>query len=127
MRTLSFFTFILLKISFSTAKTQIEECCWPQELRTTTLVLEQRIKDFAQGQLVLVVADTVVGVIYSQRIQKIDALNGISVAQIDTLHDSKGDIAQLLAVNILLQGPHNKVVTVSNPGDKGSWNINRTD
>ncbi|MEE7626363.1 SDR family NAD(P)-dependent oxidoreductase [Methylobacter sp. Wu8] len=79
----------------------LEERCWAGQLRTPEDVLTQRIARYPQGQLVLTVGDAVVGVIYSQRIDSADALDGIAVAQVDSLHNPEARVVQLLAVNIL--------------------------
>jgi acyl transferase domain-containing protein/enoyl-CoA hydratase/carnithine racemase/acyl carrier protein len=81
----------------------LEQQCWTEQLRTPEAVLKQRIARYPQGQLVLVVDDAVVGVIYSQRIDSANALNGIAVAQIDSQHNPSARTVQLLAVNILPQ------------------------
>jgi acyl transferase domain-containing protein/enoyl-CoA hydratase/carnithine racemase/acyl carrier protein len=79
----------------------LENLCWAQQLRTPETVLRQRIETYPQGQLVLLVGDAVAGVIYSQRISHADVLDGVSVAQVDALHDPQATVAQLLAVNVL--------------------------
>ncbi|MCK9396268.1 MAG: phosphopantetheine-binding protein, partial [Methylobacter sp.] len=79
----------------------LEERCWAEQLRTPEAVLKQRIGRHPQGQLVLTVGDAVVGVIYSQRIDSADVLDGIAVTQIDSLHNPEATVVQLLAVNIL--------------------------
>jgi len=81
----------------------LEQHCWAEQLRTPEAVLKQRIVRYPQGQLVLVIDDAVVGVIYSQRIDSANALNGIAVAQVDSLHNPAARTVQLLAVNILPQ------------------------
>ncbi|MGZ9709219.1 SDR family NAD(P)-dependent oxidoreductase [Glaciimonas sp. GNP009] len=81
----------------------LEEQCWGEPLRMPQSLIEQRILRYPQGQLVLLVGEVVVGVIYSQRIGAIEALDGVSATQIDALHDPDGAVAQLLAVNILPQ------------------------
>jgi acyl transferase domain-containing protein/enoyl-CoA hydratase/carnithine racemase/acyl carrier protein/NAD(P)-dependent dehydrogenase (short-subunit alcohol dehydrogenase family) len=79
----------------------LERRCWAPALRTPKAVLKRRIARYPQGQLALLVDDAVVGVIYSQRIGRMDALNGMTAARVDSLHDATGKILQLLAVNIL--------------------------
>jgi len=81
----------------------LEQHCWAEQLRTPEAVLKQRIIRYPQGQLVLVIDDAVVGVIYSQRIDSANALKNITAAQIDSLHDQEARTVQLLAVNILPQ------------------------
>ncbi|MGZ8942110.1 MAG: hypothetical protein ACXW00_05000, partial [Methylobacter sp.] len=79
----------------------LEERCWAGQLRTPEAVLTQRIASDPQGQLVLTVDDAVVGVIYSQRIDTTETLDGVAVAQVDSLHNPEARVVQLLAVNIL--------------------------
>lgn len=79
----------------------LEERCWAEQLRTPEAVLKQRIVRYPQGQLVLVVDGSVVGVIYSQRIDSTAPLDGIAVTQVDSLHNLEARVVQLLAVNIL--------------------------
>lgn len=79
----------------------LERDCWPRPLRTLKATLKERLKRYPQGQLVLLVDDVVVGVIYSQCIENIDVLDGIGSADVDKLHNPASSVAQLLAVNIL--------------------------
>ncbi|MCK5356389.1 MAG: hypothetical protein KAJ63_14830, partial [Methyloprofundus sp.] len=79
----------------------LEEHCWAKELRTPESVLKQRVSRYPEGQLVLVANNVVVGVIYSQCIESEGALTGISVDQVDSLHNLESSTVQLLAVNIL--------------------------
>src|SRR5450830_302529 len=81
----------------------LEAQCWPQALRTPDNILAQRVARHPQGQLVLLSDDAVVGVIYSQLIGVVTALDGIAAAQVDSLHDAAVTVVQLLAVNVLPQ------------------------
>ncbi|HTR88010.1 MAG TPA: SDR family NAD(P)-dependent oxidoreductase [Reyranella sp.] len=80
---------------------ELEKLCWSKPLRTSKSVLRKRIERYPQGQLVLMAGDAVAGVIYSQLIADMRALEGGTAAEIDALHDPAGRTAQLLAVNIL--------------------------
>ncbi|HEY0838303.1 MAG TPA: type I polyketide synthase, partial [Azospirillum sp.] len=84
----------------------LERRCWAPALRTPKAVLAGRIARYPQGQLALLVDGDVVGVIYSQRIARVEELNGITVAQVDSLHDADAGTVQLLAVNILPEMQH---------------------
>lgn len=81
----------------------LETQCWPAPLRTAEDVLAQRVARYPQGQLVLLVENAVVGVIYSQLISAPTALEGIAATRVDNLHDPAGTVVQLLAVNVLPQ------------------------
>jgi hypothetical protein len=54
----------------------LERRCWARPLRTPKEVLKRRIVRYPQGQLVLLVDDKVVGVVYSQRIKRVEKLDG---------------------------------------------------
>ncbi|MDO9105376.1 MAG: SDR family NAD(P)-dependent oxidoreductase [Methylovulum sp.] len=84
-----------------TALQHLEELCWAEPLRTPVAVLQDRVVSYPAGQWVLVVQDTIAGVIYSQRIADADALQHTSMARVADLHRDDGRIVQLLAVNIL--------------------------
>jgi acyl transferase domain-containing protein/enoyl-CoA hydratase/carnithine racemase/acyl carrier protein/SAM-dependent methyltransferase len=79
----------------------LERRCWARALRTPKAVLERRIARDPKGQLALVVDGTVVGVIYSQCIERADVLDGVSAAQVDALHRPDGKVVQFLAINVL--------------------------
>ncbi|MEX2631027.1 MAG: SDR family NAD(P)-dependent oxidoreductase [Tistlia sp.] len=79
----------------------LERRCWPRGLRTPKAVLARRIARHPEGQLVLLVGEILAGVIYSQRIAEAGALEGMTAARVDRLHDPAGATVQLLAVNIL--------------------------
>ena len=79
----------------------LEESCWVEGLRTPAAVLKQRISSYPEGQLVLTLNDSIVGVIYSQCIETVDVLQGVSSDAVDTLHTSEARVVQLLAVNIV--------------------------
>lgn len=78
----------------------LERHCWSQALQAPGDELANRLDTFPEGQFVLVLDNTITGVIYSQRIVHADALMGAQSDSVSTLHQAQGPIAQLLAVNI---------------------------
>lgn len=79
---------------------RLETECWIKPLRTPRGIRRQRIRRHAEGQLVVCVDGAVAGVIYTQRLQSVDALVCATMDDVDTLHDPEGDTVQLLAINI---------------------------
>lgn len=80
---------------------ELEEQCWPAPLRTAEHTLRARVAAHPQDHLVMLADDAVVGVIYSQRIHDVAALDRTTAAEVDALHDPAAAIVQLLAVNVL--------------------------
>ena len=78
---------------------QLEEACW-QHTRTPKEQIRSRLQRYPQGQFVLEKEGRVLGVIYSQRIESVDALFAVCAADVHKLHNAAGCIIQLLAVNI---------------------------
>ncbi|MGD9824675.1 GNAT family N-acetyltransferase [Desulfobacter sp.] len=78
----------------------LERRCWSQALQTPGDELAHRLDTFPEGQFVLVLDNTITGVIYSQRIPHADALRGARSDSVSMLHQAQGPVAQLLAVNI---------------------------
>ena len=79
---------------------RLESLCWKAELGTSRERLAERIKNYPQGQFVLVSEGRILGAIYSQRIKNIEALRGRNSESVESLHQADGPIVQLLAVNI---------------------------
>nr|QEO74705.1 phosphopantetheine-binding domain-containing pro [uncultured bacterium] len=79
----------------------LERHCWAPALRTSKEVLKRRIARYPQGQLVLLIDDTIAGVIYSQRIKRVEKLDGTTAAEVDALHRPSAKTVQLLAINVL--------------------------
>lgn len=79
---------------------QLESLCWPRKTGTSKQRIHARIKSYPQGQFVLERAGRVVGVIYSQRIESLDHLQGQTAARVHSLHTPFGEVVQLLAINI---------------------------
>jgi 3-oxoacyl-(acyl-carrier-protein) synthase/acyl carrier protein len=78
---------------------ELEEICW-QHLKSTKQQISSRLRNYPQGQFVLEKDGHVVGVIYSQRINDVSALDESNASNVHKLHDESGSIIQLLAVNI---------------------------
>jgi acyl transferase domain-containing protein/acyl carrier protein/DNA-binding transcriptional regulator YhcF (GntR family) len=79
---------------------RLEALCWNTELGTPKERLARRIKKYPQGQFVLESEGRVLGVIYSQRIDNIEALSDRNTDDVEALHQANGPVVQLLAVNI---------------------------
>ncbi len=78
---------------------ELEKLCWeknqaPQER------INQLLEKYPQGQFVLEYEGNAVGVIYSQRIESVDALNGKTAEDVHNIHNPDGAVVQLLAVNV---------------------------
>lgn len=78
---------------------ELEDLCWGK-LQTPQQQIKSRLEIYPQGQFVLEKNDSVVGVIYSQRIKNCDLLHKQTMHTVHHLHDPSGEIVQLLAVNI---------------------------
>ena len=78
----------------------LEQQCWLPTLQASVDTIQRRLQVNPTGQLVVVLNDTVVGVIYSQRINGVDALSQHTMTSVEALHQDNGAIGQLLAVNI---------------------------
>ena len=78
---------------------ELEKLCW-QHTRSSRQKIRARLETYPLGQFVLEKAGKVLGVIYSQRIADVDALDSHSAASVSGLHQPSGSIIQLLAVNI---------------------------
>ena len=79
---------------------RLEHLCWASRLRTPLAELRERLERDPAGCLVLTVAGTVRGVIYSQRIAAVDDLRSARAADVGRLARPSGPIVQLLAVNL---------------------------
>lgn len=79
----------------------IEAACWSESLRTPTEELRQRFERQPDGHCVLEVEGHIVGVIYSQRIASVAALENIRFASVSELHIPQGTVIQLLGMNVL--------------------------
>ncbi len=88
-------------ISDLPALVELEAACWSDALRTPTEELEQRFVRQPDGHCVLEVAGKIVGVIYSQRIVDVAALENITFDRVPELHSPQGKVMQLLGMNVL--------------------------
>ncbi|QDG75024.1 SDR family NAD(P)-dependent oxidoreductase [Labrenzia sp. PHM005] len=79
----------------------LETVCWPKELQTPTKTLASRVAIDPNGQLVLTLDGSPCGVIYSQRINSVEALTSSDMDKVDSLRDPSGSILHFLAINIL--------------------------
>ncbi len=79
---------------------KLEILCWPEDLRSSEKDLNRRLDIYPQGQFVLELDESVVGVIYSQRIQSKGTIEGNTAENIHLIHDKTGPVLQLLAINI---------------------------
>jgi hypothetical protein len=79
---------------------KLEDCCWREHLRSSANVIVHRINSFKHGQFVLEVNGEVCGVLYTQRVQCLEALKKCTYQQQHELHDAFGKYWQLLCINI---------------------------
>ena len=80
---------------------ELEAACWPEPLRLLPLEIRRRIECFPEGQFLLELDAEIVGVLYSQMIERADSLADITFEQVSSLHCGQGTVLQLLNVNIL--------------------------
>lgn len=79
---------------------QLEADCWPEHLQVKPEILLKRIKQFPEGQIIVKMNSQIIGVIYTQQISNVEELKNTPFHLINTLHTPKGNIIQLLAINI---------------------------
>ncbi|MCP5003320.1 MAG: GNAT family N-acetyltransferase, partial [Planctomycetes bacterium] len=79
---------------------QLEKLCWERELQTPNAQIKARIEKYPQGQFVLEKEGKVLGVIYSQRIESAQKLEGETSSTVHRLHNEQGEVVQLLGINI---------------------------
>ncbi|AJP04992.1 hypothetical protein TU94_29680 [Streptomyces cyaneogriseus subsp. noncyanogenus] len=79
---------------------ELEELCWPEELRVPESTIRQRMVTHAVGQLVVEAGGEVRGVVYSQRIDRVDSLFTCSFDTVDRLHRPDGPVAHVLSLNV---------------------------
>ncbi|MCP4167536.1 MAG: SDR family NAD(P)-dependent oxidoreductase, partial [Chloroflexi bacterium] len=77
---------------------ELESACWPPGMRTSAAVLQQRLERYPEGQLVVEQGGRVVAALYTQRIDSPQSL--ISYAQLPSLHRPRGEILQLIILNV---------------------------
>lgn len=78
---------------------ELEKLCW-QHTRTPKQRIRARLQKYPQGQFVLERTGRVLGVIYSQRIADVDALDEANATNVHRLHHDAGSNIQLLAINV---------------------------
>ncbi|BAZ33696.1 amino acid adenylation domain-containing protein (plasmid) [Cylindrospermum sp. NIES-4074] len=79
----------------------LEAKCWPEHLRTSADIIQQRIELFPNGHCLLEMDEQIIGVIYSQKISSINLLENVTCQNILSLHTDEGSIIQLLGLSIL--------------------------
>src|SRR5690606_30940055 len=77
---------------------EIESRSWETALRTPQPVIERRIAEYPQGQLVVELDRRVVGVVYTQRIRDSAAIYQLQVHRAAELHTAAGGIVMLLGL-----------------------------
>ncbi|TVZ37734.1 acyl transferase domain-containing protein [Alteromonadaceae bacterium 2753L.S.0a.02] len=80
---------------------RIEKASWMPELQTPSSVIKQRLETFPLGQLVAVVDNEVVAVIYSHRILSESLLIHKNVEDVPDLHIDTGSVAHILGLAVL--------------------------
>ncbi len=78
---------------------ELEKACL-EENQAPPESIDRRLATYPQGQFVLEYEGRVAGVIYSQRIESVDALKGKTAEDVHTIHTPDGAVVQLLAVNV---------------------------
>ncbi|UVM52819.1 condensation domain-containing protein [Pseudomonas sp. B21-015] len=79
----------------------LEQACWPEGGRVDEHILRRRLNQDPAGQLALELKGEVVGVIYSQRITRIEGLFAVNFATVDQLFHGNGSTLQIQSLNIL--------------------------
>lgn len=79
---------------------RIEKSCWPENILTPEQVIRERIKQNPEGQFVIEENGAILGVLYTQRIAKINLLLNAQADDLQKLYDTKGSILQLISIFI---------------------------
>ena len=79
----------------------LEVATWPENLCASRAEIQQRVVEFPTGHIVAVLAQQVVGVVYTQRIADATALLQTDFRAVAALHTPDGSTVQLLAANVL--------------------------
>ncbi|BAQ74672.1 polyketide synthase [Pseudomonas sp. Os17] len=79
----------------------LEQACWPEGGRVDAAILRRRLSQDPAGQLALEFQGALVGVIYSQRIARIEELFAVNFATVDQLFHGQGSTVQIQSLNIL--------------------------
>ncbi|MBP2000176.1 polyketide synthase PksN [Paenibacillus shirakamiensis] len=85
---------------------ELEKACWESSLQASESMVLQRIISDPENQLVILLHQRIVGVVYAQRIQSSEHLQAISYAEIEKFAQKDGTILQLLGLNILPEMQH---------------------
>lgn len=88
-----------------TALLHLEAVAWAEHLQAPEEVLLKRLNTSPMTNLVCTVQDKVVAVLYTQRIENEDAVDGQSFMTISDTHSPDGEIMQLIAINVDTQLP----------------------
>lgn len=78
----------------------IDARCWPEPLRLTREQIERRHRTFSDGQFVVEYEGRVAGVLYTQRIDDLDAVLRRRHADYAEAHVASGRYWQLLAISV---------------------------
>ncbi|MGY6235982.1 type I polyketide synthase [Burkholderia ambifaria] len=78
---------------------EIDARCWPEPLRLSREAIEQRHRRFPEGQFVVEYQGRVVGVLYTQRIDDLDAVLGRRHADYAEAHVANGRYWQLISIS----------------------------
>ncbi|KVP12485.1 hypothetical protein WJ84_21725 [Burkholderia ubonensis] len=79
---------------------EIDARCWPEPLRLSRAAIERRHRTFAEGQFVVEYRGQVAGVLYTQRIDDLDAVLRVRHADYADAHVADGRYWQLLAISV---------------------------
>ncbi|NBI44329.1 type I polyketide synthase [Burkholderia sp. ISTR5] len=78
---------------------EIDARCWPEPLRLSREAIEQRHRRFPEGQFVVEYQERVVGVLYTQRIDDLDAVLTRRHADYGEAHVADGRYWQLISIS----------------------------
>lgn len=79
---------------------ELERLCWEEGIVLSEKQVQERIKQYAEGQLVLEDNEGICGAIFSQRIKNIDDLFSVNFCTASSLLDIKGPIVHVLSLDI---------------------------
>ncbi len=77
---------------------ELEERCWEEGLRNSPDTIRQRLQVYPQGHWVLEVDEQMIGVVYTQRFDKVMNLCNQSDRTVDLLHQDQGKVLQILNI-----------------------------
>jgi acyl transferase domain-containing protein len=79
---------------------RLEAECWSDIVCASAAQIERRLELFPQGQIVVVLDEKIVGVLYTQLIEDIAILHHTTYQQLSDCHSANGTILQLISINI---------------------------